>query len=167
MLLLFTPLFIFLNLLFMRLFHPLSMGLALLLQTCLVCVSSGLMALSFWFSYVLFLVFLGGMLVLFIYVASLASNESFKLSMTGLVFFVISALCMLLFFMLDMMGVSVKFFIESSDFSGVYSNMDLVSLIYGKSVMIFTLYVVLYLLLTLFAVVEITGSYFGPLRVSV
>ena len=50
------------------------MGLTLLIQTILVSIISGLITKTFWFSYILFLVFLGGILVLFIYVTSLASN---------------------------------------------------------------------------------------------
>lgn len=70
--------------------HPLAIGLALLMQTLFIALSTGLVAPSFWFSYILFLVFLGGMLVLFIYVASLASNEIFRFSTK--LFFILTSL---------------------------------------------------------------------------
>nr|WBV74594.1 NADH dehydrogenase subunit 6 [Cordax unidentatus] len=59
--------------------HPLSMGLTLLVQTFVIALISGFATQTFWMSYVLFLVFLGGMLVLFLYVTSLASNELFTI----------------------------------------------------------------------------------------
>jgi len=60
--------------------HPLAMGLILLIQTIFICLLRGLLIKSFWFSYILFLIFIGGILVLFIYVTSLASNEIFSFS---------------------------------------------------------------------------------------
>jgi NADH-ubiquinone oxidoreductase chain 6 len=60
------------------------MGLVLLIQTLIVALLTGVLASSFWFSYILFLVFLGGMLVLFIYVTRLASNEMFSISAKSL-----------------------------------------------------------------------------------
>nr|YP_009689601.1 NADH dehydrogenase subunit 6 [Lepidurus arcticus]QCZ36046.1 NADH dehydrogenase subunit 6 [Lepidurus arcticus] len=66
--------------LFMTLTHPLSMGMSLMIQSILICLLSGTLFLNYWFSYTLFLIFLGGLLVLFIYISSLASNEMFNIS---------------------------------------------------------------------------------------
>nr|QZI85882.1 NADH dehydrogenase subunit 6 [Laomedia astacina] len=160
------PVIMSLSFMFMRLLHPLSMGLTLLFQTCLICVSSGLFNQSFWFSYILFLIFLGGMLVLFIYVASLASNEPFKFSM----FFTLVSFFMLfyalLFFFIDPMSLTSKINLLSSGIVNSYGCLDIISMIYNVPAMSFTLYMVMYLLLTLFVVVHITGNYFGPLRLS-
>lgn len=41
------PVVVIMSLLFTRLTHPLSIGLALLFQTCLVCISAGLGGASF------------------------------------------------------------------------------------------------------------------------
>nr|YP_010429296.1 NADH dehydrogenase subunit 6 [Goniobranchus leopardus]USQ67475.1 NADH dehydrogenase subunit 6 [Goniobranchus leopardus] len=41
---------------------------------------------SFWFSYVLFLVYVGGLLVMFIYICLVSSNYPFKFNINGLVF---------------------------------------------------------------------------------
>ena len=55
--------------------HPLAMGLTLIIQTALAAVIAGIIARTFWFSYLLILIFLGGILILFIYVSTLAPNE--------------------------------------------------------------------------------------------
>jgi len=52
----------------------------LILQTLLVALISGLIIDRFWFSYILVLIFLGGILILFIYVAALASNEQINMN---------------------------------------------------------------------------------------
>nr|AEP27720.1 NADH dehydrogenase subunit 6 [Otiorhynchus rugosostriatus] len=69
-----------LSMIFMFLSHPLSFGFILLLQTIIISISSGMLNLDFWFSYILFLIMIGSMLVLFIYMTSIASNEKFKFS---------------------------------------------------------------------------------------
>nr|AQP27115.1 NADH dehydrogenase subunit 6 [Anoplotermes group sp. AD TB-2017] len=68
------------SLMFTQMKHPLAMGMMLLMQTTMVCIISGTMYKSFWFSYILFMIMVGGMLVLFMYMTSLASNEMFSLS---------------------------------------------------------------------------------------
>lgn len=107
------------------------------------------------------------MLVLFIYVASLASNESFKFSFFGVVVGIVAVVVSFFIFLVDRIIVSTKLKIRSCSLS-VGSNVDLrlVGIIYRKPVISFTLYIVLYLLLTLFVIVKITGTYFGPLRLS-
>nr|YP_010261224.1 NADH dehydrogenase subunit 6 [Eiconaxius baja]UIB39165.1 NADH dehydrogenase subunit 6 [Eiconaxius baja] len=160
-----TPIIMLMSFLFTRLLHPLSMGLVLLLQTCLICISSGLSNQSFWFSYILFLIFLGGMLVLFIYVASLASNEPFKFSLTASVLPFLFIIFLGLFLMTDNLCLFSKIMISTSSLiSESYNYLSLISMLYSIPTMKFTLYMVMYLLLTLFAIVKITSIHFGPLR---
>nr|YP_011021934.1 NADH dehydrogenase subunit 6 [Engelitermes zambo]WQM47282.1 NADH dehydrogenase subunit 6 [Engelitermes zambo]WQM47295.1 NADH dehydrogenase subunit 6 [Engelitermes zambo]WQM47308.1 NADH dehydrogenase subunit 6 [Engelitermes zambo]WQM47321.1 NADH dehydrogenase subunit 6 [Engelitermes zambo] len=66
------------SLMFTQMKHPMAVGLMLLTQTMLMCLISGTMYSSFWFSYILFMIMIGGMLVLFMYMTSLASNEMFS-----------------------------------------------------------------------------------------
>lgn len=61
--------------LFYLLTHPIALGVNILLQTALISLLIGLNLPSFWLRYILFLVFIGGILVLTIYVVRLASNE--------------------------------------------------------------------------------------------
>nr|YP_010490406.1 NADH dehydrogenase subunit 6 [Glyptelasma gigas]UWM12892.1 NADH dehydrogenase subunit 6 [Glyptelasma gigas] len=67
----------FSNMIFMFTFHPLAMIFSLISQTILVALSMFLIMHFPWFSYTLILVFLGGMLILFTYMANIASNEKF------------------------------------------------------------------------------------------
>jgi NADH-ubiquinone oxidoreductase chain 6 len=66
------------GLIFTQIKHPLAIGLILLIQTTIVCLIRGTIYRRFWFSYILFIIMIGGMLVLFIYITSLTSNEIFS-----------------------------------------------------------------------------------------
>nr|YP_010242198.1 NADH dehydrogenase subunit 6 [Notostomus gibbosus]QTI83237.1 NADH dehydrogenase subunit 6 [Notostomus gibbosus] len=158
-----------LSICFTRMFHPLAMGGTLLVQTIMVCITSGLSNKSMWFSYILFLIFLGAMLVLFIYVASLASNESFQLSPYLSLLIMAAALIGSMAVILDPLLPALKLSPEGSFFSfesSFLSPQANLSLIYNPSSMNLTLFIILYLLLTLIVVVKITSTFFGPLRLS-
>nr|QQV69640.1 NADH dehydrogenase subunit 6 [Artemia franciscana] len=70
-----------LSMLMLLLNHPLAFALSLFLQTLLICIS--IKALSLWASLILFLIFLGGILVMFIYVSSLSANEKFTIDLAS------------------------------------------------------------------------------------
>ena len=167
MTLIFIPTILILSFLFTRLTHPLSMGLTLLIQTVLISLAAGLSTYSYWFSYILFIIFLGGILVLFIYVTSLASNEPFSFSYSTL------ALSLILLFSLLPITLIWDYFFNSftaqlplSSLSIETSNVFIISWIYRVNLMNFTLFIIIYLLLTLIVVVKITNLFKGPLRLS-
>ena len=56
--------------------QPLSLGLSIIFSTILLCVLVG-MFLSSWYGYILFLIYVGGLLVMFAYVAALSPNSLF------------------------------------------------------------------------------------------
>nr|APD14859.1 NADH dehydrogenase subunit 6 [Anisolabididae sp. NS-2016] len=67
--------------LFYMMIHPMALGLLLLSQTVLIIMLLGLNSPSFWMSYILFLVFMGGILVLVMYIINLANNETFSVNL--------------------------------------------------------------------------------------
>nr|YP_010946866.1 NADH dehydrogenase subunit 6 [Rhabdoblatta similsinuata]WGO57623.1 NADH dehydrogenase subunit 6 [Rhabdoblatta similsinuata] len=151
-----------LSLIFTQMNHPLAMGLILLIQTTFISIITGMLTQSFWFSYVLFLIFLGGMLVLFIYVTSLASNEMFSMS---------TKLLMLAMIMLPTLFMIYNNFNpsfmnqETFNFMTInnFTTLPLIKL-YNNPTSIITIILATYLFLTLIAVVKITNIFVGPLR---
>nr|UPL65270.1 NADH dehydrogenase subunit 6 [Largus sp.] len=142
---------------FLWLSHPLSMGLMIILQAITIALLSGLMLGSFLFSYIITIVMLSGMLVLFIYMASVASNEKFKTP----VMIMISALLIfltLLFLVHDNNEPSHKMLsntnMEKMTLTNMLNNKYLVTLI------------VFYLLFTMITVSSIVNIMEGPLRVN-
>nr|YP_010998696.1 NADH dehydrogenase subunit 6 [Ocypode sinensis]WPM86856.1 NADH dehydrogenase subunit 6 [Ocypode sinensis] len=165
MLFLTLPLLLSLSILFTQLSHPLALGLTLLIQTTLISVTVGMSTYSFWFSYILFLVFLGGMLVLFIYVASIASNEAFVFSSSYLIL-IISIISLSLFVLLiDPLMMLSNSSLPNSSFS-FYLTPHIISWIYNIPSMSFTIFIISYLLLMLIIVVKIVNLFKGPLRLS-
>nr|AVN67494.1 NADH dehydrogenase subunit 6 [Panchlora nivea] len=151
-----------LSIMFTQMNHPLAMGLVLLIQTSMISLMSGMLSQSFWFSYVLFLIFLGGMLVLFIYVTSLASNEMFSMS-TKLIITILLMTPLLMWMMKSMYTniqnqESMNFYIMNNS-----TNFPLIKL-YNFPTNIITIMLALYLFLTLIVVVKITNIFEGPLR---
>nr|UEK75620.1 NADH dehydrogenase subunit 6 [Epistrophe bashanensis] len=155
---------------FLQMNHPLSMGMMLLIQTVMICCISGLMTKSFWFSYILFLIFIGGMLVLFIYVTSLASNEMFTLS-TKMVILLFSTF----FIMMVMIIFMDKMFLMYNSLNNEMTSISLLNnyimentlnlnKLYNYPTNMITLLLINYLLITLIAVVKITKLFYGPIR---
>jgi NADH-ubiquinone oxidoreductase chain 6 len=164
----FLPLIISLSLLFTRLKHPLSVGLLLLVQTTIIALCAGSIRHSFWISYIIFLIFLGAILVLFIYVASLASNEKFDFKIN--IFFFILITWVAIFFT----RYFANWFIISSHLKiqgSIVTNLNLenfnqlaTSSLYEIPRAQFTLFVISYLLLTLIIIVKIINIKKLPLR---
>nr|YP_010385013.1 NADH dehydrogenase subunit 6 [Asthenognathus inaequipes]UPL65023.1 NADH dehydrogenase subunit 6 [Asthenognathus inaequipes] len=158
------PLLLFFSFLFTQISHPLAMGLMLFIQTTLISMTTGIYNFSFWFSYILFLVFLGGMLILFIYIASLASNESFTFSFTtAIIFFLMTLTFFMILFMLDPVLLSNNTS-TSSSMKCFNSTPFIINWIYNLPSMTFTIFIVSYLLLMLIIVVKIINLFKGPLR---
>uniref|UniRef100_A0AB38ZFV7 NADH-ubiquinone oxidoreductase chain 6 n=1 Tax=Bactrocera cinnabaria TaxID=3138142 RepID=A0AB38ZFV7_9MUSC len=158
------------SIIFIQMNHPLAMGLMLLVQTIQICLLTGLMAKSFWFSYILFLIFLGGMLVLFIYVTSLASNEMFSLSMK-LTMVCITTMLMLTVLIMLLDKMSTTSFIQNLEmqpyfFNNLFTPENSLNLnkLYNFPTNLLTILLMNYLLITLIAVVKITKLFYGPLR---
>nr|YP_010731607.1 NADH dehydrogenase subunit 6 [Homoneura picta]WEW51825.1 NADH dehydrogenase subunit 6 [Homoneura picta]WGM80971.1 NADH dehydrogenase subunit 6 [Homoneura picta] len=155
---------------FMQMNHPLAMGLMLLFQTTCICLITGLINKTFWFSYVLFLIFLGGMLVLFIYVTSLASNEMFTLSLK-LTLISISIFFLSLLISMFMDKSMLIPFIQNNEMnqisiqsSYIMENTLSLNKLYNYPTNMITILLMNYLLITLIAIVKITKMFFGPLR---
>uniref|UniRef100_A0AAU7YUB1 NADH-ubiquinone oxidoreductase chain 6 n=1 Tax=Cheilosia bombiformis TaxID=3103807 RepID=A0AAU7YUB1_9MUSC len=155
---------------FMQMNHPLSMGMMLLIQTIMICCISGLMTKSFWFSYILFLIFIGGLLVLFIYVTSLASNEMFsfsmKMFMIMLIYFVL-----ILFFNFFMDKMILMFNSMNNEMQSIMNmnsyimeNSLNLNKLYNYPTNMITILLINYLLITLIVTVKITKLFYGPLR---
>nr|URX53626.1 NADH dehydrogenase subunit 6 [Postelectrotermes sp. 1 AB-2022a]URX53678.1 NADH dehydrogenase subunit 6 [Postelectrotermes sp. 1 AB-2022a]URX53743.1 NADH dehydrogenase subunit 6 [Postelectrotermes sp. 1 AB-2022a] len=146
---------------FTQMKHPLAMGMMLLMQTTMMCFISGMMYQSFWFQYILFMVFVGGMLVLFIYVASLASNEMFSLSTKLMTIMIMMSLGMTI--IKDWTTIKTK---ETTEYNSTMSNeiITMTSKLYNLPNGTLTILMALYLFMTLIVVVKITNVSKGPLR---
>nr|UXD79087.1 NADH dehydrogenase subunit 6 [Stolotermes victoriensis] len=150
-----------LSMTFTQMKHPMAMGLMLLMQTTLTCMMSSMLHQSTWFSYMLFLTFLGGMLVLFIYVTSLASNEMFFLS---------TKLLLITTMFTTTFSLTSIWYKNNSKDSNNYETMmmnttnTMLEKLYNQPTGMMTIILASYLFLTLIVIVKITNISKGPLR---
>nr|YP_009938377.1 NADH dehydrogenase subunit 6 [Lethe syrcis]QNU07796.1 NADH dehydrogenase subunit 6 [Lethe syrcis] len=151
--------------------HPISMGLLILMQTLFITLLLGMLINSYWFSYILFLVFLGGLLVLFIYVSSIASNEIMNISFINKFFIFIPflVLFLIILFKNNLNWLNLSFNEDMTNFMNMFlfsyneNNINLFKL-YNKQTYLLMITMIIYLFITLIAVVKITNIFFGPLR---
>nr|AQP29968.1 NADH dehydrogenase subunit 6 [Microtermes sp. 1 TB-2017] len=148
------------SLTFTQMKHPLAMGMMLLIQTTMMCLMSGMMYKSFWFSYILFMIMVGGMLVLFMYMTSLASNEMFspsnKMIMAALL--LLPALTYLMPSPINNKEMTEHMNMTENEITTTTTVM------YNQMMGTMTTLLVLYMLLTLIVVVNIINVSSGPLR---
>nr|YP_009654794.1 NADH dehydrogenase subunit 6 [Eurygaster testudinaria]QCI09349.1 NADH dehydrogenase subunit 6 [Eurygaster testudinaria] len=144
--------------LFLWLKHPLSMGFILILQTMTISVISGLMLNNFFFSYIIMIIMLSGALVLFIYMASVASNEKFKTPVFMTITFIITFTSSVL-----VMNKLIEMYEVPLNSNMNYYMISLTKLFNTMSAYL-TITMIFYLLLTMIIVSFIASSKEGPLR---
>nr|YP_009572107.1 NADH dehydrogenase subunit 6 [Umbonium thomasi]QBI37698.1 NADH dehydrogenase subunit 6 [Umbonium thomasi] len=141
--------------------QPLSLGLCVMILSIFMCMLLGLLVSS-WYGYVLFLVYVGGLLVMFAYVSALAPNNFFSSikSVVGFLFVWLSSIIMVstLYFPSSGVVAGVSLFSEFKDVSS--SGMMVIS----PSSMCLVIVLGSVLLINLLAVVKICYYQQGPLR---
>nr|AXS65548.1 NADH dehydrogenase subunit 6 [Tenebrionoidea sp. 18 KM-2017] len=151
------------SLIFIFLTHPVSLGGTLLIQTILISLITGNLNMNFWFSYILFLIMIGGMLVLFLYMTSIASNEMFSMNFLLITPFILPAIYLLLkkfnlLFQMHLCNEQFLLMLTNTEFPqnlNKFTNAPSCSILF---------LMITYLLITLIAIVKITQSSSGPLR---
>nr|QDI93385.1 NADH dehydrogenase subunit 6 [Quernocoris caliginosus] len=162
-----TMIMLTMNMLFMFMNHPMSMGLILITQTVMVSIISGVMMKTFWMSYVLVISMLSGMLVLFIYMSSVASNEKFKNKTSISVMFTIMMLMSMLFLFLS------KKMIIKNNYLGMemmmIKNIEISQLnkMFSPKNMMITIMLVLYLFMTMIVSTHLVNISEGPMRLKI
>nr|YP_009742192.1 NADH dehydrogenase subunit 6 [Scolytus seulensis]QID77575.1 NADH dehydrogenase subunit 6 [Scolytus seulensis] len=134
---------------FLMITHPLALGAVLMSQAIMIALICSLFNTTAWFSYILFLVMVGGMLVMFIYMTSVASNEKFNLPKNKM---------LPLILMMAMIMNYQEDFIKNMDIHDTFTNtFHLINLIkyYAFPMNQMLMFLMIYLLFVLIASVKI------------
>nr|YP_009230509.1 NADH dehydrogenase subunit 6 [Oedaleus infernalis]YP_009989191.1 NADH dehydrogenase subunit 6 [Oedaleus manjius]ALK03239.1 NADH dehydrogenase subunit 6 [Oedaleus infernalis]QNM40768.1 NADH dehydrogenase subunit 6 [Oedaleus manjius] len=157
------------NINLMKTNHPMLIMMIIIIQTMFISVMTGMLMESFWLSYILMLMFMGGMMVLFIYITSIASNEMFKIKFNKIIFI----MCMMIILSITIYNI------DKMMFSDMIKNTEMMNLnysinfkemstsmmkLYNNPTMMITITMMIYLFITLLAVVKITNINQGPMR---
>lgn len=158
---------IILTLIFFVVWNPLTLGLILLIQTLSLRIFIGTITNSFWFLYLLILVFIGGILVLFIYVTSIFPNEKFSFNQKLLL-----SILIFIFTLLTSFIILNNYFIINLNLNNIESilnikiNFNIINTrkIFNSYNNLLLIFLVNYLFYCIIIVIKITNFFIGPLR---
>lgn len=112
-----------------------------------------------WISFVLFLIFLGGLIVLFIYITRLASNEKFSIKINDQ-FNIINLIVLIV--------ILLNFNFFENRYTNINQNLyENTIILFNSSLIFLTLIIIRYLFLTLIVVVKVASKIEAPLRRSI
>nr|QIZ12570.1 NADH dehydrogenase subunit 6 [Tonicia forbesii] len=141
--------------------QPLSMGSLILLNSLVMSISIFFEGGS-WFSFILFLIYIGGLLVMFAYVTALTPNLIFKKSNLGSIFFMMWGGWLVALMYSELVGV--KYEVSSLNFLSMLSYHKLGASLFSFFSLDTIIGLVLILLFVLLCVVKICYTGQGPLR---
>nr|UGS80136.1 NADH dehydrogenase subunit 6 [Acantholachesilla sp. AcspLA] len=146
--------------------NPLSMGLMLILQTISFSLMMHSLQKSFWFLYILILIFIGGMLIMFIYMTSIFPNEKFFFNYKYVMMIFIT-LIMITSMIIVNMHLSLNFPIM--ELTTNFKMMKNFSLMYTIKIFnspsnLMLIFLVLYLFYCMIIIIKIINVFKGPLR---
>nr|UYF08484.1 NADH dehydrogenase subunit 6 [Stenchaetothrips biformis] len=134
--------------------HPMMLAFMVILQSIIMASLISSKAFFSWFGFFIFIIYLGGILMLFSYIISLINSKSVMLFTNKMLF-----LTMMIFFMLNLFKENISFLeISSSKFS------KLIMSSFSLSSMKLSLYLMLFLLLVMVMVVFMTETSKGNMR---
>nr|YP_009945361.1 NADH dehydrogenase subunit 6 [Epanerchodus koreanus]QOE55894.1 NADH dehydrogenase subunit 6 [Epanerchodus koreanus] len=145
-----------LSFVFIQIVHPMIMSVCVIFSVLMVVLFVGVTLSSFWMSYVVLLVFLGGLLVLFVYISSLCGNEPLFM------FYWKSFFMMIILFIFTCEVIS-EFYVE--EIYGV--ELDLFMLLKGLYFfdnLFLVVFLLFYLFFLLLLVSDLTSFLVGPLK---
>nr|YP_010736933.1 NADH dehydrogenase subunit 6 [Busonia albilateralis]WEP24820.1 NADH dehydrogenase subunit 6 [Busonia albilateralis] len=137
---------------------PMALGTLLLMQTFCMTILINMVLSTSIISLLTFIMLIGGLMILFIYMSSLASNEKFKTN-TKMMIMMISLIIMSEELMFNHQNN------ELQDFCLLENNENLYFMkLYNKKSMAISIMLFIYLLLTMIMVTKLIKYYEGPLR---
>nr|YP_009442043.1 NADH dehydrogenase subunit 6 [Maiestas dorsalis]APO09335.1 NADH dehydrogenase subunit 6 [Maiestas dorsalis] len=137
---------------------PMSMGILLLVQTTMSTLIISKIMPNSWLSMIMFLMFVGGLLILFMYMSSIASNEKFKPNLK------IMIIIMLLIFPMEELLSEMQNLENTNNLNLTYMEMTNMTKIYNKKTFLITIMMFMYMFLTMVVVTSIIKIFKGPLR---
>nr|YP_010272339.1 NADH dehydrogenase subunit 6 [Scaphoideus maculatus]UKE80310.1 NADH dehydrogenase subunit 6 [Scaphoideus maculatus] len=135
---------------------PMSMGILLLIQTTMSTILISKLISSSWMAMIIFLMLIGGLLILFMYMSSIASNEKFTPN--------IMMIFPMAFFILPMEELISETQMNDKLQTFTFNESMTLMKIYNKKTMLITIMMFMYLLLAMISVTMIIKIYKGPLR---
>nr|QWS05450.1 NADH dehydrogenase subunit 6 [Cromna sinensis] len=144
--------------------HPMSLGSVLITQTILMSTIMSKKSNSTWYSYILFITMIGGLMIMFMYMSSIASNEMFKTPSKKKMLMILT-----LMIMISLMNENEPMITWQSMEMNKMNFMEIeevksTSKFFNSNKLSITILMILTLLLTMVSVTNISSSFEGPLK---
>nr|QLY89938.1 NADH dehydrogenase subunit 6 [Brachycentrus maculatus] len=154
------------NLKILKMSHPLMITIMMIIQTSLMTLIIGMMSQTFWMSYIMFLTFIGGLLILFIYISSMTSNKILNFNKMNLIYMII-LLSLFYFYMNNIMHFINMETMKMNNFSLMmnFENNLFMSNFYNQNEMYFTILMMIYLFIMLIISMKIINLKYSPMRI--
>nr|YP_004425065.1 NADH dehydrogenase subunit 6 [Lasmigona compressa]ADL62644.1 NADH dehydrogenase subunit 6 [Lasmigona compressa] len=138
--------------------HPLPLGIMVLLLAFLNCIIIAM--ISPWYSYMLFFIFIGGMLVMFAYIASLSPNMTFSIN-NPLMPFTLTIFSLLSF---KTLSLTSNYSINTSIDHSIMNTIQILSFLYTQNGITCVIILACMLLFTLVTSIKVCKPKKGALR---
>nr|AWU48996.1 NADH dehydrogenase subunit 6 [Mesohomotoma hibisci] len=140
-----------------QLMHPFTLSFLILIQTILITSFTRILCNSSWISLTLFLIMVGGLMIIFMYTTSICSNQRFSNQMSLSNYFY-------MVFMLPVLMVQNNFLFKT-DYININNFMHKEFYKLFSSVNIWSsMFMFLYLMLTLLVMIKLMNFSMGPMR---
>nr|UEK75824.1 NADH dehydrogenase subunit 6 [Coptotettix longtanensis] len=152
-----------LSILFMKTKQPMQMIIIILIQTLMATMMMSVKTKSSWFMYILMIVFIGGMMVIFIYITSITPNEkSEKILIKTMIF-------TMMIMMTALLTMKNPEFINTETLNMESMNMlkteyTMLNKAFNTPMYMISITMMMYLFIALIAVNKISNMKKGPLR---
>nr|ACM79551.1 NADH dehydrogenase subunit 6 [Onisimus nanseni] len=153
------------TLLFMNTETPLGKGLLIVASAVWVGLSLAVFSSTTWFTFIMLTVFISGMMILFLYVASLASN----LTKTNYHFsiFIPMVTSIFIIFNLEILPLHLDPLLNLFKTSFTETPILLMYKLFSPYISLMSVFIMSYLLMVLFVAVKLTTTCTGPLRMKI
>nr|DAZ91365.1 TPA_asm: ND6 [Pandorites podoceroides] len=155
-------LYILLNIMFLLATTPLMLATLIILIVCMVAIFTYSLTTTSWLSFIFFMLFISAMMIIFIYVASLASNEFITTSMP--LPFVFIFLFSFLFLNPSTLLEDLTFFSVSTSITDATLTPNLMMKIYTPYISILSMFMIIYLFVALVVVAKNSSISKSPMR---
>nr|UJG45238.1 NADH dehydrogenase subunit 6 [Lepidostoma hirtum] len=160
---------IFLNFFILFLTHPFIITISMIFLTFMMSMIIGMMNFSFWLTYLMFLIFISGLLILFIYISSLTPNKIFYFNKIKMIMFftLILMIFTLLKININFLNLEMQNFYTLNNFF-FYKNLEnslFFTNLFNNNELYLTLIMMFFLLFTLIVTIKISNFLSGPMRI--
>nr|ACY09474.1 NADH dehydrogenase subunit 6 [Aphidius gifuensis] len=151
-------------------FHPLIFSLMLTFYIILMSLVMNLINSNYWYSYILFLIMIGGLMILFMYFTSIASDNLMNFNLNFIKYFFLKFILLMIFFFYNYI-IKIKkylwdYFLEI--FSIMNKNFNLMDLtaknLYMDFSMDLNMFMIIYLFMTMISCVLLCMKIMLPFR---